>query len=382
MELGLKQYASTRISDNSRKGCSGGEKRRTSLSIQMLANPSVLFLDKVTTGLDTSSAFQLVQTLKYLAYKGRTIIITIHQPRSEIWGLFNHLILLADGHSLYSGTTARSVPYFERLGYQIPQFVNPTKFLIDLTAINVRGLERKNNSIKRISQLKSIYNSSSLPRDRTRRSNRNQTAGELINQSNFRSPGRGFISQLIAQTNRTWKTTIRDPIGVFGSLTKAIALGIITGWIFIKLDGTLSGIRSREGALYTAALQGYLILLFETHRLTYNITLFNRERSKKVIGIFSFMLSRRLTRLILEDTTIPLIFSVIFYFFVGFRPSASQFFAFYGIILLYQYLLVTLTMVCVAAFRDFARASLITNLSFTLKSIYSKKPTTPMRMMV
>ena len=373
MELGLKECASTRIGDNSHKGCSGGEKRRTSLGVQMLANPSVLFLDEVTTGLDATSAFQLVRTLKYLAEKGRTIVFTIHQPRSEIWGLFDHLILLADGHSLYSGTAAGSVPYFERLGYQIPQFVNPAEFLIDLSAIDARGPECKSNSMKRVSHLKSVWKRSSLAQDRITSSDRNQAAEELVNQSSFRRSGRDFVSQVIAQTSRTWKTTIRDPMGVFGSLTEAVALGIIAGWIFIKLDGTLSGIRSREGALYTAAaLQGYLILLFETHRLTYDITLFDRERSEKVVGIFSFMLSRRLARLILEDITIPLVFSVIFYFFVGFRPSASQFFAFYAIILLCQYLSVTLAMVCVAAFRDFARASLVANLSFTLQSICSE----------
>lgn len=50
LELGLKECANTRIGNNVHKGCSGGEKRRTSLGVQMLANPSVLFLDEVTTG--------------------------------------------------------------------------------------------------------------------------------------------------------------------------------------------------------------------------------------------------------------------------------------------------------------------------------------------
>lgn len=97
LELGLKECESTRISNDARKGCSGGGKRRTSVGVQMLANPSVLFLDEVTTGLDATSAFQLVRTLKCLATNGRTIIITIHQPRSEIWGLFDRLVLLSEG---------------------------------------------------------------------------------------------------------------------------------------------------------------------------------------------------------------------------------------------------------------------------------------------
>lgn len=119
LELRLKECASTRIGNDARKGCSGGEKRRTSLGVQMLANPSVLFFDEVTSGLDATSAFQLVRTLKYLTIKCRTIIITIHQPRSEIWGLFDRLVLLSEGQSIYSGPASASISHFELLGYQL-----------------------------------------------------------------------------------------------------------------------------------------------------------------------------------------------------------------------------------------------------------------------
>ena len=84
LELGLNNCANTGTGNNVHKGCSGGEKRRMSLAVQMLAIPSVLFLDEMTTGLDANTAFQLVTTLKALAVKGRMINCTIHQPRSEI----------------------------------------------------------------------------------------------------------------------------------------------------------------------------------------------------------------------------------------------------------------------------------------------------------
>ena len=76
LQLGLKECANTRIGDNGHKGCSGGEKRRVSIGVQLLGNPSVLFLDEPTTGLDATSAFQLVKTLRHLARMGRTIVTT------------------------------------------------------------------------------------------------------------------------------------------------------------------------------------------------------------------------------------------------------------------------------------------------------------------
>ena len=76
LQLGLKECANSRVGDNVDRGCSGGERRRVSIGAQMLSNPSVLFLDEPTTGLDATSAFQLVKMLKGLAQSGRTIIMT------------------------------------------------------------------------------------------------------------------------------------------------------------------------------------------------------------------------------------------------------------------------------------------------------------------
>lgn len=75
-ELGLGKCADTRIGDDAHKGCSGGEKRRTSIGVQLLADQPILILDEPTTGLDAASAIQVVQTLKSLADRGKTVIMT------------------------------------------------------------------------------------------------------------------------------------------------------------------------------------------------------------------------------------------------------------------------------------------------------------------
>ena len=176
--------------------------------------------------------------------------------------------------------------------------------------------------------------------------------------------------QIRILTARTLKVTYRDPMGMAGSLFEAFSMAIITGWIFLNLDGTLAGIRSRQGAIYTAAsLQGYLILLFETYRLTVDIELFDREYAEGVVSVPSFLISRRLARVFLEDLPVPLIYCVIFYFMVGFDVRASQFFVFFAVNLLMQYIAVTLSMLCVSVSRNFAGASLMANMAYTLQSL-------------
>ena len=372
LELGLKECANTRIGNNIHKGCSGGEKRRTSLGVQLLSNPSVLFLDEVTTGLDATSAFQLIRTLKMLSNKGRTVVVTIHQPRSEIWGLFDHLLLLSGGSPLYSGAAAECLDYFSGQGYSLPIFVNPAEFLIDLAAVDTRTKELEASSAARVEALKQAWRefspdrSSELYEDKRLYSEIPKIPHSHVDSRHSAVIGR----EIKVLTARTFKMTYRDPMGMAGSLLEAVTMGIINGLIFLQLDGSLAGIRSREGALYTAAaLQGYLILLFETYRLTVDIKLFDRERSEGVVSVSGFLISRRLARCLVEDIPVPFVFSVIFYFMVGFRPEAGQFFTFFAISVLMQYIAVTFAMTCVSVSRNFAGASLIANMGYTIQSL-------------
>ncbi|PNY25851.1 ABC transporter ATP-binding protein/permease [Tolypocladium capitatum] len=365
-ELGLKECADTRIGNSQHRGCSGGEKRRVSIGVQLLANPSVLFLDEPTTGLDATSAFQLVRTLKTLARKGRTVITTIHQPRSEIWDLFDNLIVLSRGSPVYSGSISDCLPWFEAQGFQLPPFVNPAEYIIDIAAVDNRTPELEEESSTRVKVLTAAWRSESESRfaplptpigtgHRKPRSEAERHAS--------------FLRQLRVLTNRTLKVTYRDPLGMAASIMEAILMGLISGYMFYDLGRDQAGIRSREGGLYTAAgLQGYLILIFEVYRMTIDIPIFDRESSENCVDALPFILSRRLARMPTEDVPVPFLFSVLFYFMAGFDRSVKKVFVFFAVSLVNQYVAVTCAMTCVVAVRHFAGASLIANLVYTLQS--------------
>ncbi|KAH9222364.1 ABC transporter-like protein [Leptodontidium sp. 2 PMI_412] len=369
LELGLKECADTRIGNHQHKGCSGGEKRRTSIGVQLLSNPSVLFLDEPTTGLDATSAFQLVRTLKSLARKGRTIVTTIHQPRSEIWGMFDGLVILTRGSPVFSGKAGDCIPWFKRIGMELPPFVNPAEFLIDIAAIDNRSPELEAASSERVERLKAAWLEETqqrfVPDDEKGAATAQGVATKHTHHA--RSP---FIRQTRVLTSRTFLTTYRDPMGMAGSLSEAVLMGILTGWVFFGLTRDQSGIRSRQGALYNAAaLQGYLILMFETYRLTVDVQLFDREHNENVVDVVPFLLSRRIARFLTEDLPVPIAYSVTFYWMAGFRAEADTFLIFFSIIFIGQYIAVTYAAACVAAARDFATASLIANLGYTVQSM-------------
>jgi ABC-type multidrug transport system ATPase subunit/ABC-type multidrug transport system permease subunit len=116
------------------RGISGGEKRRVGIACELVTSPSILFLDEPTSGLDAYNAFNVIECLVTLAktYK-RTVIFTIHQPRSNIVALFDQLILLAKGKTVYSGEFSQCQPYFDHIGYSCPPGFNIADYLVDLT---------------------------------------------------------------------------------------------------------------------------------------------------------------------------------------------------------------------------------------------------------
>ncbi|KAI3456785.1 hypothetical protein Pfo_013448 [Paulownia fortunei] len=139
-ELGLERCRHTRIGGGFIKGISGGERKRTSIGYEILVDPSLLLLDEPTSGLDSTSANRLLQILQGLAEAGRTIIITIHQPSSRMFHMFDKVLLISEGYPIYYGKARESMDYFSCLSF-IPEIaMNPAEFLLDLATGQVNDI--------------------------------------------------------------------------------------------------------------------------------------------------------------------------------------------------------------------------------------------------
>ena len=115
-DLYLQKCQNTYIGGQLVKGVSGGERKRTSIGVELITNPTLLFLDEPTSGLDSYTATQVMKILRNLAKSGRTVIQTIHQPNSEIFRLFDKLMLLSSGKTIYFNDADRAVEYFNSIG--------------------------------------------------------------------------------------------------------------------------------------------------------------------------------------------------------------------------------------------------------------------------
>lgn len=130
-ELGLAQVADVRCGDELLRGISGGERRRVGVAAGLFTDSRVLLIDEPTSGLDSTSAQTVMECITALA-RGRAVVMSIHQPRSDIWAALDHvLVLSARGQCLYCGPRSECVGCFERFAGKMPQFCNPAEFVVD-----------------------------------------------------------------------------------------------------------------------------------------------------------------------------------------------------------------------------------------------------------
>lgn len=154
IQLKLRDCADTLVGGHGKGGISKGEKRRVTIGVQLLTDPHLLILDEPTSGLDAFTAGSIIEVLRSLAAQNRTIIFTIHQPRSDFFQHFGHVLLLArGGYPVYSGGAQAMLPYFSNLGYDCPKTMNPADFALDLVTVDLQGASEESETSERVSLL-------------------------------------------------------------------------------------------------------------------------------------------------------------------------------------------------------------------------------------
>ncbi|KXG32868.1 ABC transporter G family member 36 [Sorghum bicolor] len=133
--LGLEICADTMVGDEMLRGISGGQRKRVTTG-EMLVGPSrALFMDEISTGLDSSTTFQIVNSLRQSIHiLGGTAVISLLQPAPETYNLFDDIILLSDGQVVYQGPREEVLEFFESVGFRCPERKGVADFLQEVTS--------------------------------------------------------------------------------------------------------------------------------------------------------------------------------------------------------------------------------------------------------
>lgn len=114
-DLGLLETKDLTVGSPLRKTISGGQRKRLNIGLELLREPSVLFVDEPTSGLSSRDSENIIDLLKELSMKGKLVFAVIHQPSSDIFKMFDRLVILdTGGFQIYYGNPVEAVIYFKR----------------------------------------------------------------------------------------------------------------------------------------------------------------------------------------------------------------------------------------------------------------------------
>ncbi|CAJ1912482.1 unnamed protein product [Sphenostylis stenocarpa] len=333
MEMGLEDCADTRIGNWHCKGISTGEKKRLSIGLEILTQPHILLLDEPTTGLDSASAFFVIQALCNIAQNGKIVVCSIHQPSGDIFYLFDDLLLLSGGETVYFGKSKKALKFFADAGLSCPTRRNPPDhFLLcinldfDLIASALvttqpsssnSALGMKKAEIREI--LIQSYKSSVLPVNR-RKIQQLKSNEEKEIKTNIGGSSTTWWKQLCTLTVRTFLNMRRD-IGYYWlRIIFYMLVAITVGTLFFNIGTGKDSIMVRGKC--TSFIYGFMVCL-SCGGLPFfieELKVFYGERSKGHYGEAAFVVSNMISSfpfLVL----ISLSSGTIIYFMVQFHPG-------------------------------------------------------------
>ncbi|XP_074623460.1 protein white-like isoform X3 [Acropora palmata] len=331
-QLGLLSCADTFIGIPGRlRGISGGEKKRLSFASEVIKDPLLLFADEPTSGLDSFMAESLITTLQQLAGQGRTIICTIHQPSSEVYAMFDSILLLAEGRTAYFGTTADANQYFSNLGYPCPVNFNPADYFVHTLAI-VPGDEQ--NCHKRVQDICDAFAASESKE--TERKPLGQDFFKDDENTLHRSPYKAsWCRQFRSVFWRSWLTNSRDKAIFRIRLFESIFLGLLSGIVFFQTEvNRQAGIINVSGAIFFFLTSvsfnniGSVVFTFPDE-----LTVFLREHHNGMYRTDVYFLCKTFAEAPLFIFN-PLLFIAIAYWMIGLRDEFLRFVYAYGIMAL------------------------------------------------
>ncbi|XP_058112249.1 pleiotropic drug resistance protein 1-like [Magnolia sinica] len=133
--LGLEVCADTLVGDEMLRGISGGQRKRVTTGEMLVGPARALFMDEISTGLDSSTTFQIVNALRQSIHiLNVTALISLLQPAPETYDLFDDIILLSEGEIVYQGPRENVLEFFESMGFKCPERKGVADFLQEVTS--------------------------------------------------------------------------------------------------------------------------------------------------------------------------------------------------------------------------------------------------------
>ncbi|THW75330.1 putative ABC transporter [Aureobasidium pullulans] len=321
--FGLKKQADTLIGTPIRKGISGGQKRRVSVASQLITAPKILFLDEPTSGLDSVASFEVISLLKKYAQQHQLIVVaSIHQPSAATFQLFDKLLLLSQGQTCYFGAVSCVAPYFARLGMPVPDLMNPSEHILDLTNTDFESEDEEGGTAsQRLVTIQSAWKE---------QGNSDDVGTPILEKSDVFPDVQGLglahdLGTPVTLLHRLYLKSYRDIVTYWIRVAMYMGLAVMMGTVWLQLSTIQKDIQSFVNALFFgSAFLSFMAVAYVPAFLE-DRAIFVKERANGLYGPLSFVVSNFLIGLPFLFL-ISILFATVTYWLISFRPDATAFF--------------------------------------------------------
>ncbi|RID54698.1 hypothetical protein BRARA_G02000 [Brassica rapa] len=342
--LGLDICKDTIVGDDMMRGISGGQKKRVTTGEMIVGPTKTLFMDEISTGLDSSTTFQIVKCLQQIVHlTDATVLMSLLQPAPETFDLFDDIILLSEGQIVYQGPRDHILEFFESFGFKCPERKGTADFLQEVTS--KKDQEQywvdRNRPYRYIpvsefaSRYKSFHvgqklsNELSVPFDKSR----GHKAALVFDKYSVSK-----MELLKSCWDKEWLLMQRNAFFYVFKTVQIIIIAAITSTLFLRTEMHTNN--ESDANLYVGALLfGMIINMFngfaEMAMMVSRLPVFYKQRDLLFYPSWTFTLPTFLLGIptsIFESTA----WMVVTYYSIGFAPDAGRFFKQFLLVFLIQ----------------------------------------------
>ncbi|XP_020533622.1 ABC transporter G family member 31 isoform X2 [Jatropha curcas] len=334
--LGLDVCSETIVGSDMMRGVSGGQRKRVTSGEMIVGPRKTLFMDEISTGLDSSTTYQIVKCIgNFVHQMDGTVLMALLQPPPETFDMFDDLILLSEGYMVYQGPRAEVLEFFESLGFQLPPRKGIADFLQEVTSKKDQAQYWADPSkpyvympVPEIARAfensrfgKSVESSLSIPFDKSKShpSALSKTRYAVSIWELFKAC---FAREILLINRHRFLYCFRT--------FQVFFIGCITCTVFLRTR--LHPTDELNGNLYLSCLFfGLVHMMFngfsELSLLIFRLPVFYKQRDNLFHPGWSWSLSSFILR-IPYSAVEAFVWSCVVYYTVGFAPSVGRFFRF------------------------------------------------------
>ncbi|XP_077218109.1 ABC transporter G family member 42-like [Tasmannia lanceolata] len=332
--LGLDICRDTMVGNEMMRGISGGQKKRVTTGEMMVGPTKTLFMDEISTGLDSSTTFQIVKCLQQIVHLTEaTIFMSLLQPAPETFELFDDIFLLSEGHIIYQGPRVHILDFFQSCGFICPDRKGTADFLQEVTSRKDQEQywadHNKPYRYIPVSEFASLFkrfhvgahqeNELSIPYDKTK-----SHKASLV----FTKYSVPKWDLLKANFAKEWLLIKRNSFVYVFKTVQIIIVAAIASTVFLRTR--LHARNEADGALYIGALLFALIInmfngFAELSLTILRLPVFYKQRDLLFYPAWAFTVPNFVLRVPISVVE-SLVWTGTIYYSMGFAPEVTRFF--------------------------------------------------------